>query len=356
MGLKYAEDITAWSRWQANAHPLRRGKVMAQHAVNYLKNRGNEPADNDVTVGYLHTSEYSVDILFVLDSTTPTAVSSLVQPAAYLRQKNYAVWAPEDITHLLPEADWHVRQVSGEELAQYVPSAGQVVALGHYMEYGRAAYQFSQDQGAQFVTVQHGLHTPYAPPLAHGTHLLAFSQADAEFWISGRSDVTYDVVGSQLFWEAAQKPKVELPESEQQPIFLGQMHGAELSRRSYARAGFQFCRQTGARYRPHPNEKDKLSVLTHALWEKMGIDIDRGGEPLNTLTNPVVSIFSTGVLEAAIRGVPAWVYHPNPPAWVQEFWERYGLHQWGDTPTPAPAVPAVPPAQAIAAYLEEKLQ
>ena len=88
----------------------------------------------------------------------------------------------------------------------------------------------------------------------------------------------------------------------------------------------------------------------------MGIEIDRGREPLNTLTNPVVSIFSTGVLEAAIRGIPAWVYHPNPPAWVREFWGRYGLSEWGEAPTPAPAVPSTPPAQAIAQYLEEKLK
>ena len=59
-------------------------------------------------------------------------------------------------------------------------------------------------------------------------------------------------------------------------------------------------------------------MLTHKLWEKEGIRIDRSGTPLNEVPNPVVSIFSTGVLEAAIRGIPAWVYHPAPPAWLVE--------------------------------------
>lgn len=89
---------------------------------------------------------------------------------------------------------------------------------------------------------------------------------------------------------------------------------------------------------------------------KLGIDIDRSQQTLNQVNNPVVSIFSTGVLEAALRGVPAWVYHPNPPAWVTEFWERYGMNQWGSAPTPAPPVPAQEPAQHIAEYLTRSLE
>lgn len=166
----------------------------------------------------------------------------------------------------------------------------------------------------------------------------------------------YKVVGSQLFYEAAQKAQNEDFESTgEQPIFLGQMHGAELPRASYAKAGYTFCKENGARYRPHPQEKDKLSVLTHRLWAKMGMEIDYGSEPLNKLTNPVVSVFSTGVLEAAIRGVPAWVYHPNPPQWVEDFWRRYGMNRWGQEPTPAPHIPDREPSQAIAEYIKERL-
>ena len=96
-------------------------------------------------------------------------------------------------------------------------------------------------------------------------------------------------------------------------------------------------------------------MLTHKLWEKEGIRIDRSGTPLNEVPNPVVSIFSTGVLEAAIRGIPAWVYHPAPPAWLVEFWDRYGMNQWGQEPTPAPVQPKKEPAQRIAELMIETL-
>jgi hypothetical protein len=65
----------------------------------------------------------------------------------------------------------------------------------------------------------------------------------------------------------------------------------------------------------------------------------------------VVSVFSTGVLEAAARGMPAWVEFPKPPSWLQEFWERYGMSRYGAEPTPAPSRPAVEPASAIARVL-----
>ena len=134
------------------------------------------------------------------------------------------------------------------------------------------------------------------------------------------------------------------------------MHGAELPRASFAYASHSFLKKFGGTYRPHPSEKDKLSVLTHKLWEKEGIRIDRSGIPLNEVPNPVVSIFSTGVLEAAIRGIPAWVYHPAPPAWLVEFWDRYGMNQWGQEPTPAPVQPKKEPAQRIAELMIETLE
>ena len=165
-------------------------------------------------------------------------------------------------------------------------------------------------------------------------------------------------MGSQLLYLAAQKAAgVEAQkQNDLEPIFLGQMHGAELPRASFAYASHSFLKKFGGVYRPHPSEKDKLSVLTHQLWEKEGIRIDRSGTPLNEVPNPVVSIFSTGVLEAAIRGIPAWVYHPAPPAWLVEFWDRYGMNQWGQEPTPAPVQPEKEPAQRIAELMIETLE
>ena len=115
-----------------------------------------------------------------------------------------------------------------------------------------------------------------------------------------------------------------------------------------ARSAGRFCRSTGATYRPHPAEIDKLSRLQHAVWRRQGIAIDTSGSPLNQSTRPVVSAFSTGVVEAACRGVPAWVHLDRPPAWVEEFWERYGMRRWGGEPTPAPSAPESAPASIVA--------
>lgn len=356
MGLIYPENLEAWSKWQANADLLRRAKNTFKD-VRAQARGGRAATSAPLTVtGYLHISTGTPKILIALDSTSPTSLGSLVKPTHWLAPDSYAVWAPEDVTEYLPDGNWNVTEIAETDLDTELQEVQQILALGHYMAWGAAAYRLSQRKDARFITVQHGLHTPYAPPLASNTHLLAFSQADAEFWISGRDDITYDVVGSQLFWEAAQQPQIDLTTISKTPVFLGQMHGAELPRLSSATASIRFARKHNAIYRPHPSEKDKLSRLTHSLMSKLGIDIDCSKQPLNQVSNPVVSIFSTGVLEAALRGVPAWVYHPNPPAWVLEFWERYGMNQWGGEPTPAPQVPAREPAQLIAEYLARPLE
>ena len=62
----------------------------------------------------------------------------------------------------------------------------------------------------------------------------------------------------------------------------------------------------------------------------------------------MVSAFSTGVLEAAARGVPAWVHFLDPPTWLTDFWERYGMHPWGMPPSPPPPTSEHAPAQRVA--------
>lgn len=356
MGLKYPSDLEAWNRWQANAHLLRRGKSTVKNFASSLPSTGKGKPLNELVTGYLHTTGETAKILIALDSTSPTSLNSLVTPTKFLGQTPYAVWAPNDLTAYLPDQSWTVQLVQEDKLDTVLPEVQEIVALGHYMAWGSAAYRFSQRNEAQFVTIQHGLQTPYAPPLAFGTHLLAFSQADADFWISGRTDVTAQVVGSQLFWEASQQPAVDPAEILSTPLFLGQMHGAELPRASFAYSTLKFTRENKAIYRPHPSEKDKLSLLTHGLMDRLGIEVDRSQRPLNQVNNPIVSIFSTGVLEAAIRGVPAWVYHPHPPQWLQDFWERYGMSPWGSEPTPAPQLPSREPAETIAHILTQSLE
>ncbi len=359
MGLKFPEDLTAWYKWQQQADAVRRIKGMASNTpilLSPLSSGVGEMSEPEPVAGVLHTRGNNPRVLVVLDSMSPTSMSSLVSPLEFLPDTSVAVWAPSEMKNLLPHGQWKTDQVAENELSSNLPDISAVLALGNYMKYGAAGYRFAREQSAKFIVVQHGLLTPYAPPLPKKSTFLAFSQKDANFYISGRTDIDYRVVGSQLFYDAARNAsEPDSPVADEQPIFLGQMHGAELPRASFARAGFSFCKQSNARYRPHPSEKDKMSVLTHALWAKMGITIDRSAQPLNTLNNPVVSVFSTGVLEAAIRGVPAWVYHPNPPQWLQDFWQRYGMSRWGEKPTPAPPQPDIEPARAIAQYLKESL-
>lgn len=359
MGLKFPEDLDAWHRWQARSKPERRAMDVLRALPNILSGITGEIPEGSVEpkLGTLHVKGSKPRLLVVLDSTSPTSLSSLVLPLRHLEGVDLAVWAPDEITELLPGEKrlWRSELANEQDLVNLTDLV-MVMAVGHYMAFGAAGYRLAQRTGARFITVQHGLHTPYAPPLAPGTHLLAFSEADAHFWISGRTDITYDVVGSQLFWDAAQKPKVTAQDLQGQVVFLGQMHGTELPRASFIRATVQFVKEHRAVYRPHPQEKDKLSKTVHAFMQKKGVTIDQSHKPLNQVNNPVVAIFSTGIIEAAIRGVPSWVYHPNPPAWLTEFWERYGMSRWGGEPTPAPALPRVEPAQRIAEIITQQLE
>jgi hypothetical protein len=96
-------------------------------------------------------------------------------------------------------------------------------------------------------------------------------------------------------------------------------------------------------------------VATHARWEASGIAIDRSGLPLRDLGAPVVSVFSTGVLEAAAAGLPAWVTAPQPPPWLREFWDRYTLSPWGGPPTASPERPEVEPSRGVAEVVREMM-
>ncbi|MDO5750273.1 MAG: RNA-binding protein [Rothia sp. (in: high G+C Gram-positive bacteria)] len=352
MGLNYPLDLAAWSRWQQRQNRVR----WAKHALKSALTRGGS-GESAVPAAYLHTPVMhgeQMQVLVVLDSFSPTSRASLLEPVKRL-QAPAVILAPGDAREYL-EGEWSVEPVELSSLAQKLPEVQIVLSLGHYLALGYAAYDYARAIGAQYWVVQHGLLVPNAPPLPIGSVLLAFSQQDADYWKSGRKDIRSHAVGSQLLYTAAQTAREQQQHTSGEIVFLGQMHGAELPRASFARAAYTFLKNNGGVYRPHPSEKDKLSTLTHSLWEKTGIKIDRSSAALKDLTNPVVSIFSTGVLEAAIRGIDAWVYHPAPPAWLEEFWDRYGMHRWGETPTPAPEQPETEPAQKIAELIMEELE
>ena len=362
--LKYPLDLDAWQAWQRRQKKLKWAKYKLNSLLDSARSRtvAEEPVR-----GLLYTRGAKPQVLIVMDSFSPTNRNAILEPLKHLDAIDVALWVPEDASEYLDgqyasarysRKDWSEQEISGDELTSLLPDVRIVLSAAQFLGRGAAAYEFSRAIGAEYWMVQHGLLVPQAPPLPVGCTLLAFSEADAQFWASGRRDVTTHAVGSQLLYLAAQKAAgaEAQKQNDLEPIFLGQMHGAELPRASFAYASHSFLKKFGGSYRPHPSEKDKLSVLTHQLWEKEGIRIDRSGTPLNEVPNPVVSIFSTGVLEAAIRGIPAWVYHPAPPAWLVEFWDRYGMNQWGQEPTPAPVQPKKEPAQRIAELMIETLE
>ena len=333
--LKYPLDLDAWQAWQRRQKKLKWAKYKLNSLLDSARSRtvAEEPVR-----GLLYTRGAKPQVLIVMDSFSPTNRNAILEPLKHLGAVDVALWVPEDASEYLDgqyaserysRKDWSEQEISGDELMRLLPDVRIVLSAAQFLGRGAVAYEFSRAIGAEYWMVQHGLLVPQAPPLPVGCTLLAFSEADAQFWASGRRDVTTHAVGSQLLYLAAQKAAgaEEQKQNDLEPIFLGQMHGAELPRASFAYASHSFLKKYGGIYRPHPSEKDKLSVLTHKLWEKEGIRIDRSGTPLNEVPNPVVSIFSTGVLEAAIRGIPAWVYHPAPPAWLVEFWDRYGMNR-----------------------------
>lgn len=339
MGVKYPSDLEAWQRWQAGRDPVRQLKATARRL---LRRGDEEPA-------LLASSGSQPKVLVVVESRSPTTVDALLRPIAWLAPESVAVLAPVSVIDLLPPAAWQEESCSDLTAARSVGQVQVVLSAGHYLPLGARAERWARAHGARRLVVQHGLLTPYAPPLPGEATLLAWSAADAEYWASGRDDLDSHTVGSQLLWRAASEPQA--PTIGDRALYLGQLHGAELPRRGLARAAQSFCRMTGARYRPHPSERDRVSRLHHTRWERSGITIDRSGEPLARVNDPVVSAFSTGVIEAAARGVPSWVYYPDPPRWLEEFWDRYGMSRWGGEPTAAPDLPDQEPAQAIAAAI-----
>jgi len=305
---------------------------------------------------HLHVRGADPLLLFALDATTPTALASVLEPLAHLGDMPVAVLAPHDVASRLP-GDWTVRPL---ESVSAVPAdlrgIRAVVSAGHFLPAGFAAHAWADVLDAEYFVVQHGLLTPFMAPLAPRAHLLAFSDRDAEFWRSDRRDVIADVVGSQLLWSASMRGRGSAPVAVgQEPVFLGQLHGAELPRSISGVTAQRFCLQTGAEYRPHPAELDRLSKLQHSMWRRRGVRFAKPGALLDE-RRPVVSIFSTGVLEAAAAGVASWVTCERPPSWVGEFWDRYELSTWGSQPTPPPVLPAMEPAQAIAEHVAKAVR
>jgi hypothetical protein len=285
------------------------------------------------------------DLLVAVEATHASVDRAVVAALPHLPPERTAVVAP---TGWQPPAgyDRHERRtISLLDLTELVAPRA-VLAAGHYTDIGAAAFGIAEERAATFFVAQHGALTPFAPPLPRAARLLAWTDADGDFWTAGRQDVEVTSVGSQLLWLAGGRATAST--SGGTLTYLGQGHAAEISRARLAHAALTTCREHGAVYRPHPSERDVTSRAVLTAYARAGIVIDTSGLPLVDLEAPIVSVFSTGVLEAAARGREAWVDFPRPPAWLGEFWERYGMHRLGTAPTPAPERPAAEPARRIA--------
>lgn len=338
MGLIHPTDLDAWQVWQADRHRLRNRLVA-------LRGGQAQPSPLVLTVGGTRAT-----VLVALDSHASSSVNAYVEPIRHLDQTATAVLDHEPRRDLVGEQAAVHHIIEPRDINQHLPELVSALSAGYYLRAGSLAHQAVTRVGGHSYVAQHGLLTPHVPPLPPGCTLLAWSQADADYWCSGRTDIDVQVVGSQLLWHAARRAQQPVDPAAS-PTFLGQLHGAEVPRRDMARVSYQFCRDHDATYRPHPSEVDKLSRLQHEIWKRRGVRFDTTGQPLAEIATPIVGVFSTGLLEAAAAGHPAYTYHPDPPPWVAELWKRYGLASWGSDPTPAPDQPAVEPAQAIARML-----
>ena len=253
IGLRFPSDLDAWRTWHDGRHPLRQWKTRlrppAPLTLVHVARRG---AGEPRVVAYL-------------DSTSATTMAALVEPLNHL-DESVAVVTAFDAVAQLDGPGWSSTVLPTAE----APTGRAVFAGGDYLPLGALGLETSRRAGVPYVVAQHGIMTPLAPPLPPEATLLAWSQADADFWRNGRADVTTAVVGSALLHRAARRPAGAI--TEDRPLFLGQLHGAELPRRAVADATQRFWQLTGATYRPHPSE-----------WERYGMS-PWGNEPT---PNPV---------------------------------------------------------------------
>lgn len=333
MGLRFPDDLDAWRSWQKRRQPTR----AAIGALKGLRDSAPPPAR-------LLLPADEPTVLIVVDVWSPSCRLVIGDPMAHLDVRSTAVLTT------IPEVESRFAEgrhaLSFEGVHQLPESIASVLSLGAFLELSGRVEAWAKSAGRRFAVVQHGLMTPWAPPLNEGDHLLAWSEPDAHFWTADRPGMTWEVVGSQMLWLAARQPAAQLVDD--RPLVLGQLHGVEMGRLEKQSVYTRFCRATEAEYRPHPNERDALSQAQHRLMRRAGVVFADSGQPLAEVGRPVVSIFSTGTIEAAQRGLPAWVHHPTPPAWLKEFWARYGLSSYHGVPTRPMQVPDLEPAVGIA--------
>lgn len=355
MGLNHPQDLEAWRSW---ARPY-----LARRIVGSVRRSNQQPE----TLILRLTGSYP-KVVVALDSSSPSTRAALLAPVQHLGETSVAYLGSADVLRELGlgELGAEFPVALGSTVPAALSSVRQVLSTGHYLPAGYLSYQWAVAQQWEFVVVQHGLLTPHAPPLPSGSTVISFTNADGEFWQSGREDIAILPLGSQAMWEAAQSPVGKADRAVPGPgdsslIFLGQMHGRELGRRQIISETIAFLQNHSAvTYRPHPQERDVMSRGVHRMLQRRGTAFDTSRQALTSLGTDVVSVFSTGVVEAVAQGRRGWVVHRDPPPWLVEFWNRYGMTRWQqgvavEDQTPPQGVDltgAEEPAHRIAVYLE----
>lgn len=343
-------DMQRWQQWQRSRAPLaRRIRVV-------LDPRARVGTEFVLTRWGAGDSEV---VLVAIDSVSPSQVPALVDPLCRLlaRGSEVALLAPFDsataLHHLLPAAE--AVSVRIEPNAPPPLAVSAVLSAGDHLPAGGIALEWARAQSCPYIVVQHGILTPYTPPLPPEAHLLAWNEADVRFWTAG-NETPAEVVGSQLLWRAARDsnslqgpPSASSAES---VTFLGQLHGAELPRRLTRRSVAALRLGCPLIYRPHPGESDIASRVQHRVWANQGIAV-RSHDSLADAPGAILSHFSTGILESAAMGLPAYAYCAQPPTWLRQLWDRYEMAQWGDSQATSVDARGSEPAAAVAAYVEE---
>ena len=329
--------IEQWRRWQHRQLGLARG-IKARLARDV----------SDLSWFSAGSFDRMVDVAAAIDAATPSQAAAVGAPVTALldRGATVAVVAPTALGELLGSMGLvHRRPV---DLTVGVRSATSL-SIGDHLPAGAALHAIACSPPDRCLVIQHGILTPWSPPPPMGTTVLSWSEADATFLLEGRPDLSADVVGSQLLFEAAREPRPLIIDPT--PIFLGQLHGAELAR-SVTIATVEVLAGEGPLiYRPHPAEVDRRSRRQHHRWSKEGLVIDWSSTPLHELAHPVTGIFSTGLLEAAAVGLPATGTCASPEPWILDLWDRYGIATSSSESTKV-GTPSVEPAAAIADLVE----
>lgn len=349
MPLIHPHSLERWEEWRATR---RRPAALRGAAARVLRRSGSAEASTPTFTLHTRDGEDRSRVLLGVDSASSAIQDSLLSVLTYLHG-TVDVLTPADVDlPVLSGPEWAHRPVLEPRAALAGRGITAVLTTGWERRVGREVHAWAQYADVPNAVVQHETVTPFSAPLPPRTTLLAWNELDGEFRRSGRREIEVRTVGSQRLWQAAHDGSVAESEQDEQPLFLGQLSAIELPRRLTAGAAQSFCRSTGALYQPSPEDTDSLSRATQALMRRRGVTFQDPPIAPRELRSPVVSVMSADILEAAVRGLPAWVHCPRAPDWLHEYWERYGMRQVGGPATSAPPVAADEPARLVAQILE----